>query len=82
MDLLRYDPIQKYGPQDCISSINAIIENIDHIVDSRNKRAIDELKAIFGLEKLRDIRDFAMTIAFPSRFISKTQSSDLTDSPF
>ncbi|RDL38322.1 uncharacterized protein BP5553_02662 [Venustampulla echinocandica] len=60
-----YDPIQKYGPQDCISSVNAIVEKIDYLVDSHKEEAINELKAIFGLEKLKDIRDFAMTIAFP-----------------
>ena len=63
----RYDPIQKFGPQDCISSINGIIEKIDRLVDSHNTEAIQELKGLFGLEKLHDIRDFAMTIAFPSK---------------
>lgn len=30
-----------------------------------NTKAIEQLKTIFGLEALKDIRDFAMTIAFP-----------------
>ncbi|RFU24383.1 hypothetical protein B7463_g11953, partial [Scytalidium lignicola] len=60
-----YDPIQKFGPQDCIASINAIVEKIDYLVATHNTKAIQELKAIFGLEDLKDIRDFAMTIAFP-----------------
>ena len=61
----RYDPIQKFGPQDCVASINAIIEKMDFLVETKNQAAIQELKAIFGLEDLQDIRDFAMTIAFP-----------------
>ena len=62
----RYNPVQKYGPQDCIASINAIVKNIDHLVNTHNTAAITKLKAIFGLESLTDIRDFAMTVAFPS----------------
>ncbi|KAG0652531.1 putative extracellular serine carboxypeptidase [Hyphodiscus hymeniophilus] len=59
-----YDPIQKFAPQDCVASINAIIEKMDTLVATKNQAAIQELKAIFGLEALSDIRDFAMTIAF------------------
>ena len=62
---IRYDPIQKFGPQDCVASINAIVDKMDLLVESGNTGAIQELKAIFGLEALTDIRDFAMTIAFP-----------------
>lgn len=65
---LRYNPIQRYGPQDCVASVNGIIAKIDKLTDSHNTKAIQELKAIFGLEKLKDIRDFAMTIAFPSEY--------------
>ena len=43
---------------------------MDQVVGSRNKAAISELKAIFGLESLTDIRDFAMTIAFPSKLVT------------
>lgn len=64
----RYDPIQKFGPQDCVASINAIVEKMDLLVQTNNQAAIHELKAIFGLEALTDIRDFAMTIAFPRTF--------------
>ncbi|TVY16508.1 putative extracellular serine carboxypeptidase [Lachnellula arida] len=60
-----YDPIQKFGPQDCISRINGIVAKIDSLVASNNTAAIQELKGLFGLENLQDIRDFAMTIAFP-----------------
>ena len=60
-----YKPIQKFGPSDCTASINAIIDKMDQLVTSNNTAAIEQLKAIFGLEALEDIRDFAMTIAFP-----------------
>jgi hypothetical protein len=39
---------------------------MDHIIFSGNSAAVQELKSIFGLEALEDIRDFANTIAFPS----------------
>lgn len=64
---IRYKPIQRLGPQDCISSINGIIEKFDALVDANNTDAIKEFKSLFGLEALTDIRDFAMTIAFPSK---------------
>ncbi|KAG9231604.1 extracelular serine carboxypeptidase-like protein [Amylocarpus encephaloides] len=60
-----YNPIQRYGPQDCIASVNSIIANIDSLTDSHNMKAIRELKEIFSLGKLKDIRDFAQTIAWP-----------------
>jgi hypothetical protein len=63
----RYNPIQKYAPQDCVASINAIIKNIDQLVNTHNTAAITKLKAIFGLESLTDTRDFAQTIAWPSK---------------
>ncbi len=61
----RYDPIQKFGPQDCITRINGIIDKADKLINQNNWAAIQELKQIFGLGGLQDIRDFAMTIAFP-----------------
>ncbi|KAI1816653.1 peptidase S28 [Poronia punctata] len=64
-----YDPIQKLAPQDCVGSINDIIDNIDILLllssDRDRVAAIRELKEIFGLGKLKDLRDFAQTIAFP-----------------
>jgi len=66
LTIFRYEPIQKFGPQDCISSVNGIIAKIDQLVDSHNTEAIQELKTIFGLQDLKDIRDFAQTIAWPS----------------
>ncbi|KAJ2998878.1 hypothetical protein NUW58_g182 [Xylaria curta] len=60
-----YDPIQKLAPQDCVTSVNDIIDKMDLLVQSNNRAAIQELKEIFGLGALEDIRDFAQTIAFP-----------------
>ncbi|KAL6717533.1 hypothetical protein ACLMJK_005448 [Lecanora helva] len=60
-----YAPIQKFAPQDCVASINSIIDKFDALVAANNVDAIREFKAIFGLEALTDNRDFAMTIAFP-----------------
>jgi hypothetical protein len=57
-----YDPIQKYAPGDCTASINAIIDKMDYLVVTKQTRAIQKLKEIFGLGALKDIRDFAMTI--------------------
>ena len=60
-----YDPIQLLAPQDCVTSINDIVDKIDSLVESKQDDAIEELKDIFGLSALEDIRDFAQTIAFP-----------------
>lgn len=61
----RYAPIQKFGPQDCVGSINAIIDKFDGLVAAGNAEAIQQFKSFFGLGELTDLRDFAMTIAFP-----------------
>jgi hypothetical protein len=63
--LSRYQPIQKYAPQDCVGSLNAIVDNIDRILATGNAKLIHQMKSYFGLEDLEDNRDFAMTIAFP-----------------
>ena len=60
-----YAPIQKFAPQDCVTSINNIINKFDKLVATNNTEAIHDFKALFGLELLTDNRDFAMTIAFP-----------------
>lgn len=60
-----YDPIQKFGPSDCVQSINDIVDKFDGLVSAGNTEAVEELKAIFGLEALTDNRDFAKTIAYP-----------------
>ncbi|KAK3070034.1 hypothetical protein LTR53_011154 [Teratosphaeriaceae sp. CCFEE 6253] len=60
-----YDPIQKYAPQDCVGSLNAIVDKIDQVFATGNATAIRQMKSVFDLEALTDNRDFAMTIAFP-----------------
>lgn len=60
-----YNPIQKYAPGDCVADINAIVDKMDSLISSNNTVAIQQLKDIFGLGSLTDIRDFANTIAFP-----------------
>ncbi len=60
-----YKPIQKYAPSDCVASVNDIVNKLDDLVAAGNTAAIQELKAIFGLESVTDIRDFAVTIALP-----------------
>ena len=60
-----YDPIQRYAPQDCVAYINGIIDNFDMLVNAGNMAAVQQFKELFGLGALTDLRDFAMTIAFP-----------------
>lgn len=60
-----YDPIQLLAPQDCVASINNIVDKMDSLIKLKNHAAVQELKEIFGLTALTDIRDFAQTIAFP-----------------
>lgn len=60
-----YKPAQLLGPQDAIASINNIVDKRDTLVKSNNKAAIQQLKEIFGLGALQDIRDFAQIIGWP-----------------
>ncbi|KAF2774000.1 extracelular serine carboxypeptidase-like protein [Teratosphaeria nubilosa] len=60
-----YDPIQKYGPQDAVGSINAIVDKIDQVFDSQDATAIHEMKSVFGLQDLTSNADFAQVIAWP-----------------
>jgi hypothetical protein len=60
-----YDPIIKFGPSDCVSRIFNIVDKIDALIKSGNKQGIQQLKETFGLGALKNLGDFAMTIAFP-----------------
>ena len=60
-----YAPIQKYAPQDCIASINAIVQKIDTVFATGDRALIRKMKAVFGMELLAD-QDFAQAVAFPS----------------
>jgi hypothetical protein len=64
-DRCRYDPVQKYGAQDCIASINNIVDKMDAVIETNNTGAIDQLKTLFGLQDLEDIRDFVYSVALP-----------------
>ena len=76
---VRYNPIQQLAPQDCVSRINAIVDKIDSLVAANNTEGIQQLKDIFGLGELEDIRDFAMTIAFPRTFCGDLLSKYVAD---
>lgn len=65
----RYNPVIKFGPSDCISRVIGIIDKTDEVISSGNKQAIHDLKDVFGLADLKDIRDFAQAISYPRKFI-------------
>jgi hypothetical protein len=60
-----YDPIIKFGPQDCVTRISRIVDNFDALVNSGNRPAVEKFKELFGLEVVTDDRDFAQAIANP-----------------
>ena len=60
-----YTPIQEFAPQDCVASINGIIDKFDALVATGNREAVNTFKSLFGLSSVTDDRDFAQTIAFP-----------------
>jgi len=72
-----YAPIQKFGPQDCVGSINGIVKNIDAVFASGNAALIAKMKGLFGMESLAD-GDFAQAIAFPRRSLTLRWESRLT----
>jgi hypothetical protein len=60
-----YDPIVKFGPSDCVSRIIGIVEKADALIKSGNKEGIQAFKDLFGLGDLKNLGNFAETIAFP-----------------
>ncbi|PVI03124.1 hypothetical protein DM02DRAFT_698935 [Periconia macrospinosa] len=60
-----YNPILRYGPSDCVSRIVGIINKVDEVIDSGDETAIHDLKDVFGLADLHDIKDFAQAISYP-----------------
>jgi hypothetical protein len=60
-----YYNIQKYAPKECVRTVEDIVDKVDHVLASKDTQAIHALKSVFGLEALQDVRDFALTIAFP-----------------
>ena len=59
-----YDPIQKYGPEECISALQSSIKTIDTILDLPEP-APTILKGLFGLEGLKSHADFADVLSSP-----------------
>jgi hypothetical protein len=68
MGFTRYNPIIKDGPSDCIASVIDIVDKMDHLISTNNRKAIVQLKTFFGLKAVTDDRDFARAIAFPCKF--------------
>ncbi|KAJ7843797.1 extracelular serine carboxypeptidase-like protein [Mycena olivaceomarginata] len=67
-----YYTIQENAPRDCVRSIEDIVDKMDFLINTKNTVAQTELKTIFGLEALRDIRDVALTIANPFFYPTST----------
>ncbi|WVQ63792.1 uncharacterized protein L199_001946 [Kwoniella botswanensis] len=59
-----YDPIQRYAPENCINTLQAAIELIDHLLD-QPEPIPRYLKGLFGLEELLSNEDFADVISGP-----------------
>lgn len=60
-----YDPIQEYGPRECISTLQRAIIFIDNILDHPRATGFPQLlKRLFGLGALED-DDFADVISSP-----------------
>lgn len=60
-----YDPIQEYGPPECISTLRRAIIFIDNILDHPRATGFPQLlKGLFGLGALED-DDFADVISSP-----------------
>lgn len=58
-----FDPIQQYGPPECIAAIESSVKAIDAILDLPGP-AGKFLKRMFGLEELED-DDFADVLQSP-----------------
>jgi hypothetical protein len=58
-----YDPIQTYGPEDCISAIQSAVIAIDAVLDMP-KPISTVLKGLFGLQELEH-DDFADVVSSP-----------------
>ncbi|ORX39182.1 serine carboxypeptidase S28-domain-containing protein [Kockovaella imperatae] len=62
-----FQPIQKYGPVDCISALSDAITAVDSILDIGGPAA-HALKSLFGLAELSDDQDFASLLSTPLGF--------------
>ncbi|ETN42605.1 uncharacterized protein HMPREF1541_01762 [Cyphellophora europaea CBS 101466] len=59
-----YEPIRIYGPQDCISTQQKLMNVLDNILVANDTQTIQDLKSAFGLQNLTDNQDFANQISF------------------
>lgn len=59
-----FDPIQEYGPVDCISALQSAVKTIDTLLDLPGP-VPTFVKGMFGLEALKDDADFADVISSP-----------------
>lgn len=53
-----FDPIIRYAPQPCISTIRSVISTVDSILFGKDAKQVVTLKKLFGAEDLYD-DDFA-----------------------
>ncbi len=48
-----YEPIREYGPPDCISTTQKVVNVVDNIIIGKNDTKLTaQLKAAFGLQDL------------------------------
>jgi hypothetical protein len=59
-----FDPIQKYGPPECISAIQSAVQSIDTLL-SLPAPIPQAVKSLFGLGELKDDADFAEVLTIP-----------------
>ncbi|KAK8843963.1 hypothetical protein IAR55_006755 [Kwoniella newhampshirensis] len=62
-----FDPVQRYGPEECISALRSTIKAIDVILDMPAPLPT-LLKSLFGLEQLEDNTDFADVLVTPTGY--------------
>ncbi|CAO0791851.1 unnamed protein product [Mucor circinelloides] len=59
-----FDPIIRYAPQPCISTIRSVISTVDSILFGKDAKQVVALKKLFGAEDLYD-DDFASLLSNP-----------------
>ena len=66
-----FEPIREHMPANCSADVQAVIEEVDSILDTGNPQDIEDIKANFGLEAIVHLDDFASarTFATLSRLI-------------
>ncbi|ORX54934.1 peptidase S28 [Hesseltinella vesiculosa] len=60
-----FEPIQQYGPPECINAIEQVIKHVDHILATPFSHAKAELKDRFGVKDLTYDDDFAELLSMP-----------------